>query len=303
MVAYRRTPVRRVMIPKRGKPGKLRPLGVPTVKDRVVQAALLQLLEPIFEADFLPVSYGFRPRKACRDALEHIRNAIRPIGEKTATDWPSPPYQWVIEGDIQGCFDHIDHHHVMSRLRRRMHDLKVCRLVRAFLKAGVLADEALLRTRAVTPQGGVALASPGQHHALGHRGAYVRFTGRRRTKDGRAYASPGDATRKFRHYERKAGRAVFLPIRYADDFVVLVTGTEEQARDEKEALAAYLERELKLVLSPEKTRITALSEGFLFLGHRVLLKLEHSPAQDPRAGWADTVSAQRRDLDDDLSLT
>ena len=153
--SYRPQLVRHVMIPKRGKPGLFRPLGVPTVQDRVVQAALLQLLEPIFEAEFLTVSYGFRPKRACRDALEHIRNAIRPVGEKTETDWPRPPYQWVIEGDIKGCFDNIDHHHVMTCLRRRVADGKVTRLVRAFLKAGVLSEGALVRTKAGTPQGGV----------------------------------------------------------------------------------------------------------------------------------------------------
>ena len=279
---YRPTPVRRVMIPKRGKPGMFRPLGVPTVKDRVVQAAILQLLEPIFEADFSPVSYGFRPKKACRDALEHIRNAIRPTETKTGTDWPRPPYQWVIEGDIKGCFDNIDHHHVMSRLRRRVHDRKVGRLVRAFLKAGILSEGALVRTKAGTPQGGVLSPLLANITLSAIEEHYGRYIGPRRTRDGRSYARPGDAIRKFRHYERKAGRAVFLPIRYADDFVVLMNGTEEQARSEKEALAAFLARELKLTLSPEKTRITALTEGFIFLGHRVRLRWDNRWGYWPR---------------------
>jgi RNA-directed DNA polymerase len=97
----------------------------------------------------------FAAKRACRDALEHIRNAIRPTGEKTENDWPRPPYQWVIEGDIKGCFDNIDHHHVMTCLRRRVADRRVTRLVRAFLKAGVLSEGALVRTKAGTPQGGV----------------------------------------------------------------------------------------------------------------------------------------------------
>jgi RNA-directed DNA polymerase len=78
---------------------------VPTVADRVVQAAILHLLEPIFEAEFYPVSYGFRPKRACRDAVEHIRNAIRPPKQKGEPRRLRPPYQWVIEGDIKGCFD------------------------------------------------------------------------------------------------------------------------------------------------------------------------------------------------------
>jgi retron-type reverse transcriptase len=153
--SYCPSPVRRVMIPKRGKPGQYRPLGVPTVADRVVQAAVLHLLEPIYEAGFYPVSYGFRPKRACRDALEHIRNAIRPPKDRAERRHVHPPYQWVIEGDIKGCFDNIDHHSVMVRLRGRVGDVKVCRLVGAFLKAGVLTEEAFLRSEAGTPQGGI----------------------------------------------------------------------------------------------------------------------------------------------------
>jgi RNA-directed DNA polymerase len=279
---YRPTPVRRVLIPKRGKPGEFRPLGVPTVRDRVVQAAILQVLEPIFEADFLPVSYGFRPCKAVRDALEHIRNAIRPTAVK-GNRWPRPPYRWVIEGDIKGCFDNIDHHHVMTRLRRRVADVKVCRVVRAFLKAGVLSEGALVRTKAGTPQGGVLSPLLANITLSAIEERYGCFVAPRQTKDGRPYAHPGDAIRKHRTRERAAGRPVFLlPIRYADDFVVLVFGAEEQARAEKEDLAAFLADDLKLTLSPEKTRVTALTEGFTFLGHRIRLRWDDRWGYWPR---------------------
>jgi group II intron reverse transcriptase/maturase len=247
------------MIPKPGKPGKYRPLGIPTVKDRVVQAALLQVLEPIFEAGFLSVSYGFRPKRACRDALEHIRISICPAWKKEDVDWPRPPYEWVIEGDIKGCFDNIDHHVVMTRLRRRVHDRKVCRVVLAFLKAGILHNGAFKRTKTGTPQGGVLSPLLANIVLSAIEERYGRFTKWSHRKDGKPYAHPGQELRKFRRRERLAGRTVFLPIRYADDFVILVYGTEEQARAEKESLAVFLDEELKMTLSPEKTHVTALT--------------------------------------------
>ena len=103
-----------------------------------------------------------------------------------------------------------------------------------------------------------------------------------RRKDGKPYVRPGTELRKFRHRERKAGRPVYLPIRYADDFVVLVTGTKEHASAEKDALAGFLADDLKLTLSPEKTRITALTEGFTFLGHRVRLRWDDRWGYWPR---------------------
>lgn len=278
---YRPSPVRRVMIPKRGKLGQYRPLGVPTVADRVVQAAVLQLLEPIFEAVFYTVSYGFRPRRACRDALEHIRNAIRPPKVKGEPRRLRLPYQWVIEGDIKGCFDNIDHHSVMVRVRKRVADVKVCRLVRAFLKAGVLSEGSFLRTSSGTPQGGILSPLLANIVLTAIEERYTRFLVAR-PKRTEKHARPGDAIRIYRHNERKAGRPVFLPIRYADDFVVLVSGEERHARLEKEELARYLADELKLTLSDEKTRVTSLTEGFLFLGHRVRIRWDERWGHWPR---------------------
>jgi len=217
--AYRPSPSRRKLIPKAGKPGQFRPLGIPTVKDRVVQAAVKTLLEPIFEAQFWHVSYGFRPGRSTHAALEYIRRAILPhkIGEDGRRK--GMPYNWVIEGDIKGCFDNINHHHLMNRIRARVADHRVIRLVGQFLKAGVLAEDQFLRTDDGTPQGGIVspLLANIALGAIEER--YERWT-YQRSKARPDHPEFGViAARRARVWDRGAGHCVFLPIRYADDCV------------------------------------------------------------------------------------
>jgi retron-type reverse transcriptase len=120
---YRPEPVRQRLIPKPGRPDKMRPLGIPTLKDRLVQMALKLVLEPIFEADFYPTSYGFRRGRSTHDALCAIQRRMHP------TACGPSVYRYVIEGDIKGCFDAIDHHVLMERVRSRIRDRQILRLV------------------------------------------------------------------------------------------------------------------------------------------------------------------------------
>jgi RNA-directed DNA polymerase len=139
---FRPLAVKERAIPKRG--GKLRYLGIPTVRDRVVQAALKLVLEPIFEADFQPCSYGFRPGRRTQDAIAEVQH------------FTFRSYEWVVEGDIEACFDHIDHAALMDRVRGRIKDKRVLRLITAFLKAGVLSQHGGFAASVTgTPQGGI----------------------------------------------------------------------------------------------------------------------------------------------------
>jgi group II intron reverse transcriptase/maturase len=282
--AYRPSPVRRISIPKPGKPGKFRDLGIPTVTDRVIQAALKNIMEPIFEADFYPVSYGFRPGRCAHGALAHLRLLMRPKevpGPDKADD--ALPYQVAVEGDIKGCFDNISHHGLMNRVRRRIADTKVNRLVLAFLKAGILAERQFLRSEIGTPQGGILSPLLANIALSVIEERYERHVWPRRAPT--TLTDQGAIVRraeKARGYDRSRGRLVAFPIQYADDFIILIgipPGPEQERRalevahQEKAALAAHLKEELNLELSETKTLVTPVTQRLRFLGHHVRVRL------------------------------
>ncbi len=246
-VTFRPMPVRERAIPKPGGSGKLRKLGIPTIADRVVQAALKLVLEPIFEAEFLPVSYGFRPGRRAHDAIAEIHM------------FGSRGYQWVLDADIEACFDRIDHTALMDRVRLRVKDKRVLALVKAFLKAGVLTEHAGLKESDTgTPQGGI-LSPLLANIALSVLDEHVMAPWRPDGMMGTLYR---------RHARRKKGLPTWRIVRYADDFVVLVHGQRSDVENLREDLAGVL-APLGLRLSPAKTRVVHMSEGLDFLGFHI----------------------------------
>lgn len=235
-------PVRQRKIPKAG--GKVRSLGIPTVADRVVQAAVKLVLEPILEVDFSPSSYGFRPGRRAQDAVEEIRF------------YAHRGYEWVFEADIAACFDEIDHTALLERLRRRIGDKRVLALVKAFLKSGLFDEQGVDReTRTGTPQGGILsplLANLALTHLDDH------FQAR--------WAAHRTADRRMRYRDR--GGATYRLVRYADDFVIMVAGRREHAEAQWGEVAEVLS-EMGLRLALDKTRVVHIDEGFDFLGFRI----------------------------------
>ncbi len=236
--------VREKTIPKAS--GKIRRLGIPTTADRIVQAALKLVLEPIFEADFKPCSYGFRPKRRAQDAIAEIHYLASPTRN----------YEWVFEADITACFDEIDHTALMGRVRHRIRDKRVLELVKAFLKAGVLSEEGISRqTTTGTPQGGIlspllaniALSVIDEH-----------FT--------QKWEALGPSWTRAKR--RRAGEPAMRLVRYADDFVVMISGTRADAEALWDEVGQVL-APMGLRLSEEKTRVCHIDEGFDFLGWRI----------------------------------